>query len=126
MKRVDLIWVCRNINQLAWFANLLVSIREDLNKFDPKMFRCEIHLTRVENKKSVPPELRDCTKFGRPKWDALLRTARDEMESGSYADGVHKIGVFLCGSHPLGKELAKKCRLYSDRKYTFKFKKKHF
>jgi hypothetical protein len=126
MKRIHLIWVCRNISQLAWFANLLASIQEDLTKLDPKLFRCEIYLTRVENKESVPPALRECTKFGRPKWDTIIKMARQEMEDGGYGEGINRVGVFLCGSHDLGKELAKKCRLYSRGKYRFKFKKEHF
>jgi hypothetical protein len=74
----------------------------------------------------VPPELRENTTFGRPDWDGMVREARAELERGEYGEGVDRVGVFLCGGHVLGKELAKTCRKYSDRKFKFPFRKEHF
>jgi len=48
------------------------------------------------------------------------------LEREEYAWGVERVGVYLCGGHALGKELAKVCRTYTDGKYKFRFKKEHF
>jgi NADPH oxidase len=126
LQRVDLIWVCRNINQLQWFANLLVTLSTEFGGFDSKFFRVQLFLTRANAKDQVPEELRQATTFGRPDWDAMLKKARQDLEGREYAQDVKRVGVFLCGGHTLGKQLAKVCRRYSDRKYKFQFKKEHF
>src|SRR2546423_14771151 len=38
LRRLDIIWICRNIHQLQWFANLL-TIHEDLKLLHPKFSR---------------------------------------------------------------------------------------
>jgi NADPH oxidase len=127
LRRMDIIWVCRNINQLQWFANLLVTIQEDLKELGhPKFLHVHIYLTRAEGKDQVPVQLRGSTTFGRPSWDSILRNARNQMELGEYVDDVDRVGVYLCGGHALGKELAKTCRFYSNGKFSFPFKKEHF
>src|ERR1700734_1645629 len=117
LKRLDVIWVCRNINQLQWFAHLLGDIQSDLSISCPGFFHVSIYLTRAEHKDQVPSELRPATTFGRPSWDTIISGVRQDMEAGGYPDGVDTVGVFLCGSAALGKELAKTCRLYSHGKY---------
>jgi hypothetical protein len=126
LRRLDLIWVCRNINQLQWFANLLVTIQNDMATLNPDFFHVMIYLTRTEDKEQVPHALRSSTTFGRPNWDGVISAVRRELEAGGYAEGVGTVGVFLCGSAALGKDLAKTCRLYSHGKYSFPFKKEHF
>jgi NADPH oxidase 1 len=126
LRRLDVIWVCRNINQLQWFANLLVTIQNDMATLNPDFFHVMIYLTRTEDKEQVPLALRASTTFGRPNWDGVISRVRQQLEAGGYAEGVDKVGVFLCGSAALGKDLAKTCRLYSHGKYSFPFKKEHF
>lgn len=126
LRRLDIIWVCRNIHQLQWFANLLATIQDDFKELDPGFFHVQIYLTRADGKDRVPAQLRGSTTFGRPNWDRILRKARNELEAGEYVENVDRVGVYLCGGHGLGKELAKTCRFYSDGKFAFPFKKEHF
>lgn len=75
----------------------------------------------------VPVVLRANASFGRPNWDAVIGGARRSIDSGEYLDEpLKRLGVYLCGGHRLGKDLAKTCRKYSDSKFKFRFKKEHF
>lgn len=127
LRRVDLIWVCQNINQLQWFANLLATMQQDMLQIDPKCFTVHIYLTRTDRMEKVPVVRRPNTSFGRPNWDTVIGDVRRAIDSGDYLDEqLNRVGVYLCGGHRLGKELAKTCRKYSDRKFKFRFKKEHF
>jgi NADPH oxidase len=127
LRRVELIWVCQNINQLQWFANLLATMQQEMSQIDPKCFTIRIYLTRTDRKDKVPFQLRSNTSFGRPNWNTVIGNVRAAIDAGEYIDEPpSRVGVYLCGGYRLGKELAKTCRKYSDRKFRFRFKKEHF
>jgi NADPH oxidase len=127
LRRVELIWVCQNINQLQWFANLLATMQQEMSQIDPKCFTIHIYLTRTDRKDKVPFQLRSNTSFGRPNWNTVIGNVRAAIDAGEYMDEhPSRVGVYLCGGYRLGKEIAKTCRKYSDRKFRFRFKKEHF
>lgn len=76
----------------------------------------------------VPVTLRENTTLARPDWDTLIRGVRGQLEDETYVESVSlkRVGVYLCGGHTLGKELAKTCRFYTNGQYHFRFKKEHF
>jgi len=126
LKRLDIIWVCQNISQLQWFANLLEKMQKQITRLNARFLHIQIYLTRSSEMNQVPTLLKARTHYGRPNWEEIIRLAREQMEREEYAWGVERIGVYLCGGHALGKELAKVCRTYTDGKYKFRFKKEHF
>jgi hypothetical protein len=103
-------------------------MQDEWNELDPKFFRVQLYLTRTDQMDVVPVTLRQNTTLARPEWDRLIRDVRGQLEDETYVEGVSlkRVGVYLCGGHTLGKELAKTCRFYTNGQYHFRFKKEHF
>ena len=59
------------------------------------------------------------TRFGRPDWNDLLNSARQDKVAG-------QIGVFACGPDQVTEILQKTCNDYSTREVSFKFVKEVF
>jgi len=79
----------------------------------------EIELKQVEELKCTHQQF-----FGRPNWGRIFKQNRDKHR------GEH-IGVFLCGSPVIGKELSKQSAKFTDppdvdQETRFSFFKEHF
>merc|ERR1712087_849668 len=104
-KKIYFYWIVRSQEEFDWFFDLLAAATDGPMQgiVDIAVFMTgEIELSRV---KKLP-----CSSgqfFGRPNWGRIFKQNRDQHK------GEH-IGVFLCGSPLIGKELDRQSRRNSD------------
>ncbi|CAF1305315.1 unnamed protein product, partial [Didymodactylos carnosus] len=149
LRKVDFIWVNRDIQSFEWFLELLDSFEQEQESYlkncnDSKRF-LDIHLYFTGNNESksgnVPlalasslyhkgsgedifTHLKSKTNPGRPKWNELFKQINESNENLAQENENNPkrdINVFFCGS-PV---MAKTVKLYC-KKYTFKFHKELF
>uniref|UniRef100_A0A8C5W7T8 NADPH oxidase 3 n=1 Tax=Leptobrachium leishanense TaxID=445787 RepID=A0A8C5W7T8_9ANUR len=135
LQKVYFYWICRDTHAFEWFADLLVSLEEQMAK-QGKTFFLSYHLYLTgwdDNQAShiavhhdgnldVITGLRHKTIFGRPNWHKEFRHIANHHPS-------HSIGVFFCGPKSLSKILNKMCNLHSSsdpRGVHFHYNKESF
>merc|ERR1712187_928292 len=104
-KRIYFYWIVRSQEEFDWFFDLLAAATDGpmQNIVDISVFMTgEIELSRV---KKLPCSNGQC--FGRPNWGRIFKQNREQHK------GEH-VGVFLCGSPLIGKELGRQSSRNSD------------
>lgn len=153
LKRVELVWVCRETTAFGWFQTLLSSLEEQASAaaayyHAPEFLRFRIYLTGSLNwesttniylnsieqgQKSDPlTGLHTGTNFGRPDFGRLLAAIRDD----AIEDFAHQrrtsfreftVGCYYCGPHAGATVVQKACSELSQKKQAkFRFWKEHF
>ncbi|KAJ2666973.1 hypothetical protein IW148_000392 [Coemansia sp. RSA 1199] len=135
IRKVYFLWVCRKVQALEWFQDLLVALdEEDIGD----ILEVRTYLTGqmpVEQIRNIAlyqdpggPDAvtglhRSPTYYGRPNFNSILE------DIGLRTPGS-EIGVFFCGPKPMGHSLRKITRKWSNRlQYTntrFVFHKENF
>ncbi|XP_073441852.1 NADPH oxidase 3 [Dendrobates tinctorius] len=135
LKKVYFYWLCRDTHSFEWFADLLISLEEQMSEQGKTDF-LSYHLFLTgwdenqashialhgDNDLDVITGLRHKTNFGRPNWNKEFRYIADSHTGCS-------IGVFFCGPKPLSKILKSMCRLHSSsdpRGVHFHYNKENF
>lgn len=121
-KKIYFYWICRGQEEFDWFCDLLSAAAEGpaAGIVEITLFLTgEVELSQVKKLPCASGQF-----FGRPNWARIFKQNREKHA------GQH-IGVFLCGSPVIGKELSKQSHLNSDLVGTpgetrFSFFKEHF
>mmetsp|Transcript_25366 Transcript_25366/g.45962 ORF Transcript_25366/g.45962 Transcript_25366/m.45962 type:complete len:1344 (-) Transcript_25366:286-4317(-) len=121
-KRIYFYWIVRSQEEFDWFYDLLANAADGPASeiIDITLFLTgEIELSQVKKLPCASGQF-----FGRPNWGRIFKKKREEHQ------GEH-VGVFLCGSPLIGKELARESAKNSDLIGTpgatrFSFFKEHF
>ncbi|KAJ2723572.1 hypothetical protein GGI07_002527 [Coemansia sp. Benny D115] len=135
IKKVYFLWVCRDIQALEWFQDLLLALdEEDIGD----ILEIRTYLTgqltvdQIRNialyqdpsgPDAVTGMLRSPTYYGRPNFDTIFENI------GMRTPGAD-IGVFFCGPKPMGNTLRRISRKWTKKlSYTgtaFRFHKENF
>ncbi|CAK9080995.1 Protein DD3-3 [Durusdinium trenchii] len=120
-KKIYFYWICRGQEEFDWFSHLLSAAAEG-----PAAGIVEITLFLTGEHELSQVKKLSCASgqfFGRPNWNRIFKQNKDKHK------GEH-IGVFLCGSPVIGKELSKQSHQHSDMEgpgaTRFSFFKEHF
>jgi len=123
-KKIHFYWIVRSQDELDWFGGLLGSAlkgpaREliEMNAF----MTGEIELSKIKDLEYLNSNNQF---FGRPNWGRIFKKSREAHQ------GEH-VGVFLCGSPLIGKELGEQSAKHTDPPGApgatrFSFFKEHF
>ena len=145
LRRVEFIWVCRDMTSFEWFQNLLKSLERQQNGENGDFLRIHTYLTQkldldtaqniVLNSvgTDVDPltKLRTGTQFGRPDFPKLFAGMRDGIMNQSYVGGLEgrlktQVGVYFCGPSVAARDIKKACKKVSTDEVEFGFWKEHF
>eukprot|EP00111_Clytia_hemisphaerica_P005367 TCONS_00015513-protein len=128
MKRIYLIWVCRDIREFTWFLSLMNDTIKHLESIGmPDMLVVQLYVTREAKLSADDPSMMDFKmqwfqkqlRHGRPKFDDILK----EIAINYYKQ---RIGVFFCGPNPLANILYQSCVKTKHRGNAFIFHKESF
>ncbi|XP_029649052.1 NADPH oxidase 4-like [Octopus sinensis] len=125
-RRIYLIWINKNIQNIRWFGELIHSLHEELWESNlPDIFDVRFHFTEISKNlcDDLPVSYREYVRkrltYGRPDWKELF----NEIVA---SHSTHRVGVFACGPKQLTKNVKKQCwRKYSN-KTTFDFHEEIF
>jgi NADPH oxidase len=150
LKRIELVWVCRDTKAFGWFQTLLSSLEAQAAAAAtyykaPNFLRFRVYLTgnldantmanlylnSVEAGLELDPVtgLRTSTNYGRPDFTRLLATIRDEAVDDMKLRRTKglQVGTYYCGPHSLGDSVAVACtELSKNSRVKFRFWREHF
>jgi len=147
LRRVEFIWICRDMSSFEWFHNLLKSLeKQSVNIVGGENFlRIHIYLTQkldintahniVLNSigTTLDPltQLRTGTQFGRPDFPKLFAAMREGIVDQTYISGLEampkkEVGVYFCGPSSAARAIRRACRGASSKDVRFGFWKEHF
>merc|ERR1712013_433614 len=127
LKKVDFIWINRNVNSFEWFVDLMSQLEHEqaelggeLNRFldlhmyntsalrkdDMKDFALQVamDLLYAKEERDLLTGLKARTIPGRPNWDEVLRKIKLQMKG--------EVTVFYCGNPSLATILKYKCEQF--------------
>nr|XP_006823190.1 PREDICTED: NADPH oxidase 4-like [Saccoglossus kowalevskii] len=124
LRRVYLIWMCRDVACFQWFSNLIFELHTKLwecNK--PDYFNVQLYLTGDQHYYGDMPQqnsdimrkndfLNHRITFGRPRWKSVFKEI-SKMHQQS------EVGVFVCGPRSLSRSVHKRCN--QSNKYNTRF-----
>ncbi|KAI5784245.1 ferric reductase NAD binding domain-containing protein [Pyronema domesticum] len=145
LRRVEFIWVCRDMSSFEWFQTLLQSLERQQNGHGGDFLRIHTYLTQkldidtaqniVLNSvgQEVDPltQLRTGTQFGRPDFEKLFTALREGILNQTYIGGLDaslrtNVGVYFCGPSAAARNIKKSCKKVSTDEVRFSFWKEHF
>jgi len=149
LRRVEFIWVCKEVSSFEWFHTLLSSLERQSPGFNSSanadFLRIHIYLTAkldIDTAQNIVlnsvgaeldplTELRSRTNFGRPDFKRLFSAMRDGILDQSYIAGLEgslrtKVGVYFCGPNVAARDVKLACRSASTETVQFSFWKEHF
>eukprot|EP00058_Branchiostoma_floridae_P002586 XP_002588074.1 hypothetical protein BRAFLDRAFT_83074 [Branchiostoma floridae] len=123
LRRLYLVWVCKNITSFLWIARVLCSLqRQAWNENRPDFLNIHLHLTRSRDVQILEreyPFLNSRIHVGRPQWRHIF----DEVARYNPRTSV---GVFLCGPKGMSKGVKKICLKKNKFHTKFEFHKENF
>ncbi|XP_065676890.1 NADPH oxidase 4 isoform X2 [Hydra vulgaris] len=128
MKRMHLVWACRDIQEFTWFLQLMFDTVKHLNSINMgDLLVCHLFVTRGANLTTEDPSMADYKiqwlqkrlRYGRPDFEDILK----KISLNHYKT---RVGVFFCGPGPLGKVLYDACKSVNFRGNSFIFHKESF
>eukprot|EP00058_Branchiostoma_floridae_P014400 XP_002599888.1 hypothetical protein BRAFLDRAFT_212399 [Branchiostoma floridae] len=123
LRRLYLVWVCKNITSFLWIAQVLCSLqRQAWNENRPDFLNIHLHLTRSRDVQILEreyPFLNSRVHVGRPQWRHIF----DEV---ARYNPRTSIGVFLCGPKGMSKGVKKICLKKNKFHTKFEFHKENF
>jgi NADPH oxidase len=145
LRRVEFIWVCRDMSSFEWFQALLASLERQQNGEGGDFLRIHTYLTQkldidtaqniVLNSvgTAVDPltQLRTGTQFGRPDFPKLFTAMRDGIMDQTYISGLEgslrsTVGVYFCGPSVAARDIKRACKKVTTPEVAFNFWKEHF
>lgn len=140
LRRVEFIWVCRDISSFEWFQTLLSSLERQGGAKSTDFLRIHTYLTQKLDADTaqnivlnsvgmeVDPltQLRTGTQYGRPDFPKLFATMRDGIIDQSYIAGMEgtlrtNVGVYFCGPSVAARAIRKACDGASTPDVNFGF-----
>lgn len=140
LRRVEFIWVCRDISSFEWFQNLLSSLERQSDSKSHEFLRIHTYLTQrldVDTAQNIVlnsvgmevdplTQLRTGTQYGRPDFPKLFTTMRDGIMDQSYITGLEgtlrtNVGVYFCGPSAAARSIRKACATASTPEVNFGF-----
>ncbi|RPA85489.1 hypothetical protein BJ508DRAFT_177071 [Ascobolus immersus RN42] len=154
LKRVEFLWVCKDVSSFEWFQNLLSQLEKQTNnekrgpsggQLGPDFLKIHTYLTQkidVDTAQNIVlnsvgseldplTELRSRTNFGRPNFKRFLGAMKDSIIQGTYMPGLEgtlrtNVGVYFCGPSVAARDIRQACRAVSTPEVKFSFWKEHF
>lgn len=145
LRRVEFIWVCRDISSFEWFQNLLSSLERQSDSKSHEFLRIHTYLTQrldVDTAQNIVlnsvgmevdplTQLRTGTQYGRPDFPKLFTTMRDGIMDQSYITGLEgtlrtNVGVYFCGPSAAARSIRKACATASTPEVNFGFWKEQY
>lgn len=145
LRRVEFIWVCRDMSSFEWFQNLLKSLEKQSNTGITDFLRIHTYLTQrldIDTAQNIVlnsigteldplTQLRTGTQFGRPDFPKLFSAIRDGIKNKTYLPGVDHdehttVGVYFCGPSIAARSIKRACKDSSTNDVNFSFWKEHF
>ncbi|MBW0475884.1 hypothetical protein O181_015599 [Austropuccinia psidii MF-1] len=143
LRRVNFIWINKDIAAFGWFRALLQNL-EDMQT-DKDFLTMNMYLTGKLDLDTIAnialndtgaefdplTGLKARTHFGRPQWADIFERVKIGILEGSLFLGQEsslrtKVGVFCCGPNALAKTLKEHCRKATTSQVAFEFYKEHF
>ncbi|KAM0321458.1 hypothetical protein ACHAQA_010105 [Verticillium albo-atrum] len=149
LRRIEFVWVCKDVNSFEWFQSLLSSLEAQsaeagrlgsgeflsihtylTQKLDMDTTQ-NIILNSVGAQHDPLTELKARTNFGRPSFDTLFSTIRDGILDRTYLnclDGTNRttVGVYFCGPSAAAREIKTASKKAIVPEVNFRFWKEHF
>ncbi|XP_058887118.1 NADPH oxidase 4-like isoform X2 [Acipenser ruthenus] len=124
LRRLYLIWVCREIQSFYWFADLLCALHQKLwQENRPDYLNIKLYLSRTDGIQNLIGDryraLNSRLIIGRPRWKLLF-------EEISKCNRQKNVGVFCCGPKKISKTLHKLSNSTSSSGTTFEYNKESF
>jgi NADPH oxidase len=134
LKKLHLIWVCRDMQDIACFQSLLYTMEENI----PASFvDSQIYLTgklgstdianimynESNDKFDQITQLRSKTLFGRPQWEKIFESIKDEINP---VKKKNEVGIFFCGPPVMGEALKKQANRSSTKFCKFIIHEENF
>ncbi|KAF8243775.1 hypothetical protein K440DRAFT_560614 [Wilcoxina mikolae CBS 423.85] len=145
LRRVEFIWVCRDMSSFEWFQSLLKSLERQQNGQGGDFLRIHTYLTQkldIDTAQNIVlnsvgtevdplTQLRTGTQFGRPDFVKLFTALRTGILDQSYIGGLDaslrtNVGVYFCGPSAAARNIKKACKKASNEEVRFSFWKEHF
>ncbi|XP_072528184.1 NADPH oxidase 4 isoform X2 [Salminus brasiliensis] len=124
LRRLYVVWVCRELQCFYWFADLLCDLHHKLwEENRPDYLNIRLYLTNTHQLQNLTEErfrpLSSRLLIGRPRWKLLFQ------EIGR-SNQHKKVGVFCCGPKGVSRELHKLCNSFSTSGTVFEYNKESF
>ncbi|KAI5850660.1 ferric reductase NAD binding domain-containing protein [Tricharina praecox] len=145
LRRVEFIWVCRDMSSFEWFQNLLKSLERQQNGIDGDFLRIHTYLTQkldmdtaqnivlnsVGTEVDPLTQLRTGTQFGRPDFPKIFTAIREGINNRTYLGGLDgtlrtNVGVYFCGPSVAARDIKRACKRVTTAEVEFSFWKEHF
>ncbi|KAF3807971.1 Respiratory burst oxidase-like protein A [Colletotrichum gloeosporioides] len=143
LRRLEFVWLCRDISSSEWFRQLLLSL--EAQDIGGSFLNIHIYLTQQMDSDAAAnimlntagrgedaiTKLRSGTQFGRPDFGKIFVSMREQISNGTYAPGLEvetrtTVGVYFCGPGGLARSIRTTCKEASDAFVLYKFWKEHF
>ncbi|KAG5269847.1 hypothetical protein AALO_G00206870 [Alosa alosa] len=124
LRRLYIVWVCRELQSFYWFADLLCSLHHKLWQENcPDYLNIRLYLSNTSDLQHLCEEryqaLRSRLVIGRPKWKLLF----DEI---GRTNQNKRVGVFCCGPRGMSQALHTLCNSNQHTHTTFEFNTETF
>ncbi|XP_062408451.1 NADPH oxidase 4 isoform X1 [Sardina pilchardus] len=124
LRRLYVVWVCRELQSFYWFADLLCSLHHKLwQENRPDYLNIRLYLSNTSDLQHLCEEryqaLRSRLVIGRPKWKLLF----DEI---GRTNQNKRVGVFCCGPRRMSQALHTLCNSNQHTHTTFEFNTEAF
>jgi NAD(P)H-flavin reductase len=104
-KQIFFYWVVRSEEEVAWLYDMFESaVRGPAGS----IFDINVYITRGKGGSPRSLQCKHTQHIGkRPNWDEIFQGIAQKSKG-------HHVGVFLCGSPAIGKDLRKNCLMYTE------------
>lgn len=145
LRRVEFIWVCRDMTSFEWFQALLKSLERQQNGDHGDFLRIHTYLTQkldIDTAQNIVlnsvgtevdplTQLRTGTQFGRPDFVKIFTALREGILDQTYIAGLDgtlrtNVGVYFCGPSVAARDIKRACTKVSTNDVAFSFWKEHF
>ncbi|GAA5843443.1 hypothetical protein JCM5353_006964 [Sporobolomyces roseus] len=143
LRRVLFVWINREAENFEWFNSLLKNLEQA--QTDPNFLTIQVYLTKQVDAATINniaihafetaldplTNLHARTQYGRPNFDRLFSSMKEQIEKGNYLPGLESslkttVGVYYCGPSPLAATLKAATKAASSKSIKFSFAKEHF
>ncbi|KAL7275586.1 hypothetical protein RUND412_001464 [Rhizina undulata] len=147
LRRVEFIWVCRDVSSFEWFQTLLSSLEKQSQQSgrNSDFLRIHTYLTKQLDMDTaqnivlntvgmeVDPltQLRTGTQYGRPDFKKLFIGMRDGIMDQTYISGLEgtmrtNVGVYFCGPSVAARDIRRACTAATTSDVRFSFWKEQY
>ena len=128
LQKLYFIWICRDLQDLAWFKGELLKIEQESSIIHSTIYITgNIPISSIKeivmDDKNSKSELQHCTFYGRPKWPKIFQSIKRNVK---YTDGKAEVGVFFCGPPQLKSVLLNEIKNCSTYEIQFILRSEQF